>query len=82
MSENLRAHVDVSLATGDFAQNVSELAASDVGKNLSQALSGLADIQRKAQDFQNVQSEQDITTLNGTGACQDYLPCPYPNKVA
>jgi sorting nexin-1/2 len=38
-----------------------------VGKQLSQSLAGLADVERKAQDLQSVQSEQDMTTLMATG---------------
>ena len=38
-----------------------------MGKQLSQSLAGLADVERKAQDLQSVQSEQDMTTLMATG---------------
>ncbi|KAL0953850.1 hypothetical protein HGRIS_005026 [Hohenbuehelia grisea] len=53
-------------ATGEFAHVVRELSASDVGKQLSQSLAGLADVDRTAQDLQSTQSEQDLTTLMAT----------------
>jgi len=54
------------VATGDFAANVGELASSDVGRQLSQSLNGLVEVERKAQDLQTQQAEQDITTLTST----------------
>jgi sorting nexin-1/2 len=57
----------VAVATGEFAQNVSDLASSDVGKQLAQSLNGLADVERISQDIHNIQAEQDITTLMATG---------------
>ncbi|KIM44718.1 hypothetical protein M413DRAFT_25155 [Hebeloma cylindrosporum] len=57
---------EISVATGEFAQNVSDLSSSDIGKQLAQSLSGLADVERTAQDIQNVQSEQDMATLMAT----------------
>lgn len=51
----------------EFAQNVTELSSSDVGKQLAHSLAGLAEVQRKAQDIQSVQSEQDVITLLSTG---------------
>jgi sorting nexin-1/2 len=58
---------EISVATGEFAQNVSDLSSSDIGKQLAQSLSGLADVERTAQDIENVQSEQDMATLMATG---------------
>lgn len=52
---------------GEFAQNVSDLASSDVGKQLAQSLNGLADVERISQDIHSIQAEQDITTLMSTG---------------
>jgi sorting nexin-1/2 len=43
------------------------LSSSDIGKQLAQSLSGLADVEQKAQDIQNIQSEQDIATFMATG---------------
>ncbi|KDR80722.1 hypothetical protein GALMADRAFT_241141, partial [Galerina marginata CBS 339.88] len=57
---------ELSVATGEFAQNVTELSSSDVGKQLAQSLAGLAEVERTAQDLQNIQSEQDLTTLMAT----------------
>lgn len=53
-------------ATGEFAQNLSDLASSDVGKQLSQSLAALAEVQRKAQDLQAAQADQDMATLMAT----------------
>jgi len=57
---------ELAASSGEFAQNVSDLSAADVGKQLSQSLAGLADVERKAQDLQSIQSEQDMTTLMAT----------------
>jgi predicted ArsR family transcriptional regulator len=59
--------VDIAVATGEFAQTVGDLGSSDVGKQLSQSFSGLAEVQRTAQEIQNAQSEQDMVTIMGTG---------------
>jgi len=63
---SISAPTELSAATGEFAQNLGELASSDVGKQLSRSLTGLADVQRIAQDLQNVQSDQDMGTLMAT----------------
>ena len=63
--------LDLAVATGEFAHTISDLSASGVGKQLSHALSGLADVERKAQDTQSTQSEQDMVTLMATG--KEYL---------
>lgn len=60
-------NIELAVSSGEFAQNVSDLSAADVGKQLSLSLAGLADVERKAQDLQSVQSEQDMTTLMATG---------------
>ncbi len=52
---------------GEFAQNVSDLASSDIDKRLAQSLNGLADVEKSSQDIQSIQAEQDITTLMSTG---------------
>ena len=59
--------IEIAVSSGEFAQTVSDLSAADVGKQLSLSLAGLADVERKAQDLQSVQSEQDMTTLMATG---------------
>jgi sorting nexin-1/2 len=55
------------MAIAEFAHNVTELSSSDVGKQLAHSLAGLAEVQRKAQDLQSLQSEQDVVTLLSTG---------------
>jgi sorting nexin-1/2 len=59
--------IELAVSCGEFAQTVSDLSAADVGKQLSQSLTGLADVERKAQELQSIQSEQDMTTLMATG---------------
>lgn len=62
----LMSSKEMAIATGDFAQNVGDLSSSDIGKQLAQSLAGLAEVERKAQDLANVQSEQDMATLMAT----------------
>ena len=64
---------ELAASSGEFAQTVSDLSSADVGKQLSQSLAGLADVERKAQDLQSVQSEQDMTTLMATGIYSFFL---------
>ena len=52
---------------GEFANAIIELSGSDVGKHLSQALQVLSDVEKKAQDLQQVQAQEDFTTLLSTG---------------
>ncbi|KAJ6619825.1 Vps5 C terminal like-domain-containing protein [Mycena sp. CBHHK59/15] len=61
-----KQRAELSTAMAEFAQTVTDLSSSDVGKQLSQSLAGLADIERKAQDLQSLQSEQDVVTLMST----------------
>ncbi|KAF7356550.1 Beta-glucan synthesis-associated [Mycena venus] len=61
-----KQRAELSTAMAEFANNVTELSQSDVGKQLAQSLAGLADVERKAQDIQSVQSEQDVITLLST----------------
>ncbi|KAG6919516.1 hypothetical protein DXG01_005106 [Tephrocybe rancida] len=61
-----RQRSELAVSTGEFAQTVTDLSASDLGTQLSQSLAGLADVERKAQDIQAAQSEQDMVTLMGT----------------
>jgi sorting nexin-1/2 len=46
---------------------VSDLSSSDVGKQLSLSLAGLAEVERSAQDLQSAQSEQDMVVIMSTG---------------
>lgn len=57
---------ELSVATGEFAQNVSDLAVSDVGRQLAHSLSGLAEVERKAETLQSAQADQDVATLMST----------------
>lgn len=57
---------ELALVNGEFAQTISDLASSDVGAQLSQSLSGLADVERKAQELQMTQSDQDMVTVLAT----------------
>jgi hypothetical protein len=67
--------VELSLATGEFAQMVGDLSTSDVGKQLSLSFAGLAEVERTAQDLQNTQSEQDIATIMNTGIPRTHFGC-------
>ena len=51
---------------GEFAQTVSELATSDLGKSLSHSLEALAELERKAQDTESAQARGDQATLLST----------------
>jgi sorting nexin-1/2 len=57
----------MAVSTGEFSQAISDLASSDLGKQLSHSLSGLADVEAKAQEWQQTQNEQDMTTIMSTG---------------
>lgn len=59
----IAVHAELATATGEFAQTISDLAASDVGAQLSQSLSGLADVERKSQELHTIQSDQDLITI-------------------
>ncbi len=51
---------------GEFAQTVSDLGASDLGKSLSHSLEALAELERKAQETESAQARADQATLLGT----------------
>jgi len=51
---------------GEFAQTVSDLAASDLGKSVSQSLEALAELERKAQETESAQARADQATLLST----------------
>ncbi|KAJ7116045.1 Vps5 C terminal like-domain-containing protein [Mycena epipterygia] len=61
-----KQRAELATAMAEFAQTVTDLSSSDVGKQLAHSLAGLADVERKAQDIQSVQSEQDVVTLMST----------------
>ncbi|OCH85499.1 Vps5-domain-containing protein [Obba rivulosa] len=57
---------DVATAAGEFAQTISDLASSDVGEQLSSSLTGVAEVERKAQELQNAQAQEDTITILST----------------
>lgn len=61
-----RQRSDLSAAIGELVQHVGDLASSDIGQQLAQSLSGLAEVEKKSRDLQVIQSEQDMVTLLGT----------------
>ena len=63
----MKARTEIASATGEFAQALYDLAASDLGESLSQSLSGLAGVESKAHEFLRIQTEQDMITLMSTG---------------
>ncbi|KAJ7759260.1 Vps5 C terminal like-domain-containing protein [Mycena metata] len=61
-----KQRAEMSAAIAEFAVTVTDLSASDVGKQLAHSLAGLAEVERKAQDLQSLQAEQDVVTLLST----------------
>ena len=57
---------ELASAVGEFAQTVSELAASDLGKSVSHSLEALAELERKAQETESAQARADQATLLST----------------
>ncbi|KAI0305858.1 Vps5 C terminal like-domain-containing protein [Multifurca ochricompacta] len=57
---------ELASAVGEFAQTVSDLAASDLGKSLSDSLEALAELERKAQETVSAQARADQATLLST----------------
>lgn len=51
---------------GEFAQTVSDLASSDLGKSVSHSLEALAELERKAQETESAQARADQATLLST----------------
>ena len=51
---------------GEFAQTVSDLAASDLGKSVSHSLEALAELERKVQETESAQARADQATLLST----------------
>jgi sorting nexin-1/2 len=66
---------ELAIAIGEFSQTISDLAASDVGDSLSQALEGLANVEKRAQDIQNKQSREDIMTIMSTSESTMFIVC-------
>ncbi|KAI9458113.1 Vps5-domain-containing protein [Russula earlei] len=61
-----RNRSELASAVGEFAQTVSDLAASDLGKSLSHSLEELAELERKAQQIESAQMRADQATLLST----------------
>ncbi|OSD02924.1 Vps5-domain-containing protein [Trametes coccinea BRFM310] len=61
-----RHRQEVAAAAGEFAQTIADLAACDVGKQLSASLSGLAEVERLAQELQSTQAHEDMITVLST----------------
>ncbi|KAI0272519.1 Vps5 C terminal like-domain-containing protein [Gloeopeniophorella convolvens] len=57
---------ELAVAVGDFAQAISDLAASDLGKSLSHSLGALEELERKAQESESAQARADQATLLST----------------
>ena len=70
MEVAMKARTEMATATGEFAQTLYDLSASDLGESLSHSLSGLAGVESKAQEFMRIQTEQDMVTLMSTGKQQ------------
>lgn len=64
-----KQRADLSVAAGEFAQTIQDLASSDVGlgPQLAGALAGLAAVERKAHELQEKQSNEDTLTMMATG---------------
>ncbi|TFK79220.1 Vps5-domain-containing protein, partial [Polyporus arcularius HHB13444] len=57
---------EIAAAAGEFAQAITDLAACDVGNQLSASLLGLAEVERKAQELQTIQGNQEVATILST----------------
>lgn len=66
---------EIAAAAGEFAQATADLAACDVGNQLSASLLGLGEVERKAQELQSIQGNQEVATILSTGMC--YRPSPH-----
>ncbi len=64
-----KQRADIAAAAGEFAQTIADLAACDVGNQLSDSLSGLAEVERKVQELQLIQSHEDVVSVLSTGPC-------------
>ncbi|GBE86443.1 Vacuolar protein sorting-associated protein [Sparassis crispa] len=61
-----KQRTELAAATAEFAQTIADLSTSDVGKQLSNSFTGLAEVERKAQDLQTIQSQEDMVTIMST----------------
>ncbi|KIK61789.1 hypothetical protein GYMLUDRAFT_165891 [Collybiopsis luxurians FD-317 M1] len=58
--------LEVAQAVSEFSDRVKDLAEGTQPHHLSQALAGLAEVERKSQELHVLQSEQDMITIMGT----------------
>jgi len=58
-----KQRADVTMAIGEFSQTLHDLSQSDIGKPLSLALAGLAEVERRAEEVQRTQAHEDVSTL-------------------
>jgi sorting nexin-1/2 len=68
----MKTRTELAASTGEFAQTLYDLAASDLGESLSHSINGLASVESKAQELLRIQTEQDIITLLSTGKWSIY----------
>ncbi|KAG6330139.1 hypothetical protein ID866_8949 [Astraeus odoratus] len=61
-----RHRSELAVATKEFAAAISELSASELGPQLKESLSTLADVEHVVEEAQNTQSQQDMITLMST----------------
>ncbi|KAI0794061.1 Vps5 C terminal like-domain-containing protein [Fomes fomentarius] len=61
-----KQRADIAAAAGEFAQTIADLAACDVGNQLSASLSGLAEVEHKVQELQLIQSHEDVVSVLST----------------
>lgn len=63
----MKTRTELAAATGEFAQTLFDIAASDMGESLSHSINALAGVEIKAQELLRIQTEQDMVTFMSTG---------------
>ncbi|TDL23588.1 Vps5-domain-containing protein [Rickenella mellea] len=58
-----KQRAELATAIGEFAQTVGDLSTSDLGKQLAHSLSTMSDVEKKAQDLQQIQAQEDVATF-------------------
>ncbi|KAI0073528.1 Vps5-domain-containing protein [Panus rudis PR-1116 ss-1] len=63
-----KQRAELSQAISEFAQTLAELGSSDdgLGQQLAHSLTGLAEVERKAEEIQKIQSAEDVRTVMST----------------
>ncbi|KAH9940910.1 Vps5-domain-containing protein [Epithele typhae] len=61
-----KQRADIAAAAGEFAQTIADLAACDVGSQLSVSLSMFAEVEQKVQELQSAQANDDMRTILST----------------